>query len=494
MPPEPLGYLGVRFSPDGNYLYFVRGEMGQALHYLYRAPVLGGTPQKLVTDVDSNISFSPDGRSLAYVVQNNPELGKFRLVIYSVETGEGKTLVLGNLTELINDPAWSPDGKTIVCVRMQPSKDAISGLVGVNASTGKQSVFFESKWGFLNRPVWLPDGRGLIALSTDKETNYSRARIVEISYPDGKEKAVTHDINDYADLSVAGDGHTLATVLQQSHFDLFTTAASSLGGGQADQLTSGVPVGDFSWTPDGQLIISQDLTMSLFNPQTRSKTPLTSLEQDGFSFQPSSCANGRYIVFVLAGHGGAKAQNIWRMDAGGGNLKEITDGKSDLVPRCTPDGRWVYYIDQADNAKLFKISMDGGKPEQVTGFPAFNYALSPDGKLAAAHTFVAPGSPKEVLAIVPLDSPQNVKTAELQRLAQGRVRFLPDGKALVYVFRDKDADNLWMQPLDGSPGKQLTNFKSERILDFHWSFDGSKVGLVRGHTDSDVVLLRESQQ
>ena len=75
------------------------GSQGQSLKYLYRAPVLGGTPQKLVTDVDTNITFSPDGRSLAYVVLNNPELGKFRLVTYSLDTGEGKTLVTGNMNQ-----------------------------------------------------------------------------------------------------------------------------------------------------------------------------------------------------------------------------------------------------------------------------------------------------------------------------------------------------------------------------------------------------------
>jgi dipeptidyl aminopeptidase/acylaminoacyl peptidase len=52
-------YVGLRFSPDGNYLYFVRSEIGsRALKYLYRAPVLGGAPQKLVTDIDTNITFS----------------------------------------------------------------------------------------------------------------------------------------------------------------------------------------------------------------------------------------------------------------------------------------------------------------------------------------------------------------------------------------------------------------------------------------------------
>jgi len=48
--------------------------------------------------------------------------------------------------------------------------------------------------------------------------------------------------------------------------------------------------------------------------------------------------------------------------------------------------------------------------------------------------------------------------------------------------------------ISGSPGKQITNFKSELIGDFHWSFDGSKLGSIRGHTDSDVVLIRDSEK
>jgi len=44
--PAQVEYQGLRFSLDGNYLYFVRSETGsRSLKYLYRAPVLGGTPQ-----------------------------------------------------------------------------------------------------------------------------------------------------------------------------------------------------------------------------------------------------------------------------------------------------------------------------------------------------------------------------------------------------------------------------------------------------------------
>ena len=77
--------------------------------------------------------------------------------------------------------------------------------------------------------------------------------------------------------------------------------------------------------------------------------------------------------------------------------------------------------------------------------------------------------------------------------AANLIQFSRDGKSLIYVVRENGADNLWQQPLDGSPGKALTTFKAEHIWDYHWSPDGSKLAMVRGHTDSDVVLMRSQQ-
>jgi eukaryotic-like serine/threonine-protein kinase len=492
MPLEPLQYLGLRFSPDGNYLYFVRGEPGQPLKFLYRAPVLGGTPQKLVTDVDTNVTFSPDGRSLAYVVANNPELGKFRLVTHSLETGEGKTLLTGNMNQYLRDPAWSPDGKAIVCVIYQQG-DALSSLVAVDAVTGKQTVIFGIKDGFPSSPVWLPDGSGLLALFRGIGTNFTRRQIVEIRYRDRAARALTHDINDYSDLSLSADGRIVATVLNQDHFDLFVASASDLGNGQPQQLTSGAAVESFAWTPDGEMIVQQQNALNLLHPDTGNQSSLTSVQQDGVVFQASSCANGRYVVLSIGGHGGGKTAPIWRIDAGGGNYKQISDGKYDGFPVCSPDGKWVYYSDQSNGAKLTKAPLDGGKPERLSELPAFGFDMSPDGKLAAFTTFLA-SRPGNRLALLPFDSPQSTKLLDLQRPSSfGAVRFSYDGKAVVYPFSDQDADNLWLQPLDGSTGKQITNFKSEQIRDFHWSFDGKRLGLIRGHTDSDVVLLQESK-
>jgi eukaryotic-like serine/threonine-protein kinase len=52
-------------------------------------------------------------------------------------------------------------------------------------------------------------------------------------------------------------------------------------------------------------------------------------------------------------------------------------------------------------------------------------------------------------------------------------------------------DNVWVQPLDGSPGHQITNFTSENIAEFGWSPDGKTLAVARNHKISDVVLLQE---
>jgi Tol biopolymer transport system component len=71
----------VAFSPDGNYVYFRKAENSINSDFsIYRTPVLGGTPTKVVNDVDSTVTFSPDGARMAYFRANDPETGKMRLL------------------------------------------------------------------------------------------------------------------------------------------------------------------------------------------------------------------------------------------------------------------------------------------------------------------------------------------------------------------------------------------------------------------------------
>jgi eukaryotic-like serine/threonine-protein kinase len=492
VPPAPVEYQGLSFSRDGNYLYFLRLEPGnRALKYLYRAPVLGGTPQKLVTDIDSNISFSPDGKKFAYLLGNNPKAGEYRLIIRSTEGSDEKTLVTGPLREMQFDNAWSPDGRVIVIPLSQPG-DALGGLDAIDAETGKRNPFLISKDLYFSKPVWLPDGSGLLALAAP----FAGAnQIVYIAYPSGKVSPVTRDTNAYIDLGVAGDGHTMATVERQTHSNLYVMPEGASSSQAHEFPIEGLPNFEVGWSHDGQLLMSVIRGgVTLLNPATGARTPLLSqLRVPGFA---RSCADG-HLVFA------AEAENkieghIFRADSDGGNVRELTHGKFDFMPVCTPDSKTVLYEDA--DSKFNKVSIDGGAPQQYSDFPSFGRtAVSPDGKLVAFVT-VRPGDPKEKLGLLPIDFNQPVRFLDFERprvefasvFGDGEFLFNREGTGIIYPTRDGQSDNVWLQHLDGSPGKQLTDFKSEFIRDFDYSYDGKQFAIIRGHQESDVVLIRDS--
>lgn len=101
--------------------------------------------------------------------------------------------------------------------------------------------------------------------------------------------------------------------------------------------------------------------------------------------------------------------------------------------------------------------------------------------------------PEDSFSLINLDSSEPARKLNVDpRIAFTGV-FTPDGKALAYAIRENGVDNVWLQPLDGSAGKKITNFNSEQILDLLWSLDGKTIGLLRRHSDSDVVLLQETK-
>jgi len=154
--------------------------------------------------------------------------------------------------------------------------------------------------------------------------------------------------------------------------------------------------------------------------------------------------------------------------------------------------------------------LDGGQPEPVPASDVHGMygmgaeAISPDGKrlIFNAETTVleSPQSAANKLAVVNLDDPSS-STRLLQpdpRIAEAggtgfanTMTFTPDGKSVAYIIRDQGVDNIFVQSLDGSPGRPITNFTSEHIVEFQWSPDGKTLAVARAHDTSDVILVRE---
>jgi eukaryotic-like serine/threonine-protein kinase len=490
-PPADVYYNGLRFSPDGNYFYFVRSDPGNPeLKFLYRAPLLGGIAQKLASDVDTNITFSPDGKKYAFVRYDNPEPGKYRLIVRPIDGGDADENVLANgpNSESLSAPAWSPDGKTIICNR----RIAVyaQDLVAIDVESGQSKPILSSQNLYFFSPVWMPDGNGLLGLVHEQKADLHQAQIGYLSYPEAKSWPITRDTNIYSDLSVAANGRALATILSEEHWNLFVLADTNA---QPRSVATARQNSNFTWTPDGQLIDDQNDALNRIDPVTGIKTVVTQ-EVGTPTGDPSACPDDRFMAFEMLFHATA-GLNIWRADSNGGNLKQLSQGKHDHYALCSPDSRWIYFIAQEDEGKLSRVSIDGGTSQTVSELPieAGGFDVSPDGKFAAFATLEHSGEHKERLAIVSTDPGQPQKLVDFERVRLGFVRFSHDGKAVVYPTRENGVDNLWAQPLDGSKGHSLTNFTSEHIWDFRWSFDGKQLALVRGHTDSDVVLIRNSQ-
>ncbi len=491
IPPATVRYNHLRFSPDGNYLYFSRSEPGSLeLLDLYRAPLLGGSPEHLVKDIDSNITFSPDGRRFAFMRFQDPDPGKYYLMVYDNDTNQEKVLLSGPMGSRLFDPAWSPDGSKIVCVILQPG-NAITGLTAIDVASGAQRLFLGADAVVVDSVVWSPDGKGVFTLFRTRESNYTGRQIYFVSYPDGKTRAITRDINDYSDISVAADGRALATVLRERHWNLYTMPAADMATSQGQMLGLGASVEGASWAKDNHLLFTQRLVLMSVDPASGAKSRMN-VEDKGIAAQPDACPDGRYVVVALAGNGG---QNIWRMDAAGGGLKQLTFGKLEQWPTCAPDSKSVFYTNASDGGSLWQAPIEGGEPKRVANVQiTSDYGLSPDGKTVALATLEHSGGHEESLLLVDTASGQILKQQPFQHDRMGAIRFSADGRAVIYSYREADAENLWQQPIDGSPGHALTHFTSEQIGDsFGFSFDKSKFAVIRGHDDSDVVLIRDAK-
>ena len=489
VPPAAARYAGLTFSPDANYIYCVRrDESEHTIASLYSAPMLGGTPRLLIKDVDSPITFSPDGQRFAYLRERHDSLFYDLLIAHSDGTPDralfSNVALAGNNGNFV--PAWSPDGKTIVIPESQLANGAIGSFLAVDVASGKQQVVAQARDRFYSSAVWLPGSNALV-VSTLNEAVGLNEQLGVVSYPGGEFRTVTSDTNVYVRPSVASDGRNLVVTQTQSKFELDVAPASSPDEMRVVPLSSRSMIWRWDWMPDGRLVFPQVPDIRVVN-LTGGETVLLS-DPGHLSDQVASC--GKYIVFRSSGRSGKIGFNLWRMDSMGANLTQLTFGANEADPICSPDGKWVYYYDYGKDQFLKRLPVEGGTAETILNSAIGAWNISPDGKTIVSLE-VRELDHKLVLDLYSIEAKKLTYRDLDPRSLAGPLAFTPDGKAVVYVVREKGVDNLWQQPLENAPFRQLTHFASERIWQFRFSQDGSKIAMERGHSESDAVLLRDT--
>ena len=498
--PAEAYYQTLAFSPDGNYIYFRKAIDNTHTGYnAFRAPVLGGTPQLVVRNIDSAISFSPDGR-IAYSRGNDPELGKFQVLIANADGTNERMSYSGPSTFAPVSVPWSPDGKQIATLRPGPG-EPMSNIEFRDVTSAKVQAIVPFDKIQLNDLVWLPDGRGLVVTYQNNGTPLARAQIGLLSAKATEFRAITKDTNSYRTLTLSADGKALATVQQKVSRTLYVLPASGFAGSPpAPALAQLKDSFVFNWASNGDLYFADGGTLLRISPDGASKMTIVS-DPGAVIAAAIACPNGSDVILQWDGHSAAKI-NVWRMSPDGSNLKQLTYGSADLSAKCMPDGKWVYYEDWV-NSQIMRVPINGGTPEIVPGtivahtiFSSPGFGTSADGKWLAIllSQIESNGSGTNKIALVPLDAGPNppVRLLDPDPRVAVNPQFTPDGSALVYPIRENGVDNLWLQPLDGSRGRQITAFETDLIQAFHFSPDGKNLGVFREHDESDVVLLHDA--
>ncbi|HSZ60272.1 MAG TPA: protein kinase [Terriglobales bacterium] len=509
--PPSASIPNVAFSPDGNYVYFRKAENFINSDFsIYRIPVLGGAPTKIVNDVDSSPAFSPDGMRMAYFRANDPETGKVWLLSSKLDGSDEKILHVEPLTYLPRWVAWSPDSKHLAYPNDPHGAFGALSLFAVDSGQIKTLTFPDRE---IEAMQWSTAGDGLFVTYHQKGPEAARVQIGFVPLPggqvsdgsDGQVRPISHDTNTYSTLTLSADGKTLATVQQKTVSNFFVLPASGSTSPDATPLSvDGVRIANFNWAADGALLTSDFARLVRTDISGKNPTVLASDPAAGiFAFAPCGTQS---IVFPWAFHGGTNFIGIWRVDADGSHPTQLTEGPHDSFfgypPVCSGNQPWVYFARSVQT--VWRVPLDGsGKAEPIPGSEvpkAFQtgrgMGLSPDAKtLAYLIKYLSPEKEEGTIKIALLDlaTLKNPRLLDANDHISAGPIFTPDGKSVAYPVRENGIDNIWIQPLDGTPGHYITHFASEQIQSFHWSPDGKNLGILRGHIDSDVVLLQESK-
>src|SRR5687767_1439196 len=180
IPPTPgVEYSSIRFSPDGNFVTFRKRAVSTSLFSLFQMPALGGPQKKLADDVDGAASYSPDGKQIAFLRGNAPEMGESVVLIANADGSGERILAKRKRPETFpwwaaqGTVAWSPSGRTIAVVTgANATGSGEMHVVEINVDDGSQRQITKQGWYEISNVTWLPDESGLLVMGAEKASEY----------------------------------------------------------------------------------------------------------------------------------------------------------------------------------------------------------------------------------------------------------------------------------------------------------------------------------
>ncbi len=471
-----------------------------------------------LSGVEAQPSFSPDGRSIAYISNLGGQWD-----VYVGLVGGGNPVRITHDRNLELRPRWSRDGSRLLFARLNeaglfdvweaPSlggaarRIVLNGMHPAWAADGRQVAY--SSGGAL----WICDASGANPRAVTRREAPVAHHQPAFSH-DGRSLAfVRRHSGPYGELAVADVGSgavrdvtrdgALALLPVWSPDDRFIYFTSSRGGtmnvwkipaasGEPQQITAGQGEDtDIDLSADGTRLVFSSFRVNV-NLADMSLEPAASgrlrwLTTDsargeaGARYSP----DGRRIAYWST-RTGAERESIWVMDADGGNPNRLVESdRVNVYPRWASDGQHLLYLSWIPpswglRGELRRISLAGGPPQ----------TLPIKGLWTAAWGDIAPDG--RVLYRVYPDGGElyDPGTNQSQQVADlpGDPLWSRDGRSFAYATRPdsrEPAAGLWTGTL-GGPRRQV--FRGW-VTSFAWAGAGELL-VVEGKPDLKGVLWR----
>src|SRR5688572_21297200 len=387
-PNTPSDETQPLYSPNGERIAFrsTRGPVG--IYVMERT----GENVRLVIENCHNPAWSPDGKEIVCSTYSHPipatrNTRPSALWMVDVESGSKRMLCENDAMQ----PSWSPNGHRIAFWFNPPSAGR-SDIATIASAGGEIEVITNdasTNW----NPVWSPDGKFLY-FASDRGGSMSFWRVAideQTGKVQGEPEAVSTPSTFSRHLNFSRDGRRLIYVQTDQRANIQAT--------RFDAKTER-PTGKPFWITRGDLQIarpelSPDGTRFVMRVPRRTQDDIAVVNRDGtnwrdltndkfFDRYPRWSPDGKKIIFTSDRSG---RYEIWTLDADATNLRQLTfDTTGDTTfPLWSPDGSRILFRTNFVN-KIFNVNEEWNKqtpqllPTLDDGSRFVAWDWSPDGK------------------------------------------------------------------------------------------------------------------
>ncbi len=406
---------------------------------------LGGEPRRLVAGATDG-AWSSDGVRLAWV-REGQENGRqvWTLTVGTADGGEPREIYRSTAVPF-DWPAWSPDGKWILCfphalgtasLSAGPLLVAADGSGGHDVGTARTSQLSAAAWFGTGREALV--ARAAPVLSLFEAASCTIERIVAAT---GEHSSVLEVPSRVWSIDILGPGRLVFDVNSNRVNLREVPAAGAAAPGV--WLSRGLGMNrQPRYSPDGDWIVYSALrggNVDLWSLQPRTGSVRRLTDSAAVDYDPAFTPDGKRLIFSSdrSGH-----FEIWMADADGSGARQVShDGVDAENATATPDGKWIVYA-SADPKKfgVWKVHPDGSEATML--FPGLGEwpEVSPDGRYAL-FTFARLTGESAIKVVRIADGTLvdfSIRLGATTRRAEaisGRARWMPDGKAIAFVSVD----------------------------------------------------------